>query len=93
MREAPIYFEEDEDDSENEEEFTQEIKRSVVEFVVRRFGLFNSADIARVLNWKVRDVNQVLKYLECSGRVKRAKLGRTSIWTPVEERHISPMYY
>ncbi|MEM2889948.1 MAG: hypothetical protein QW358_01180 [Candidatus Hadarchaeum sp.] len=93
MREAPIYIEEEEDDFESEEDLTMEIKRSVVEFVVRRFGLYNSADIAKALNWKVREVNQVLKHLECSGRVKREKMGRTFIWTPVEERHISPMYY
>lgn len=93
MKESTIYIDEDEDEGESEEEFSFEIKRSVVEFVLRRFGLFSSADIARALNWKVKDVNQVLKYLECSGHVKRAKLGRNSIWTPVEERHISPMYY
>jgi hypothetical protein len=93
MREAPIYLEEEEDEGESEEDFSMEVKRSVVEFVVRRFGLYNSADIAKVLNWKVREVNQVLKHLECSGRLKREKLGRTFIWTPVEERHISPMYY
>ncbi len=93
MRDSPIYIEEDEGDGESDEEISLEIKQSVVEFVLRRFGLFSSADIARALNWKVRDVNQVLKNLECSGRVKHAKLGRSSIWTPVEERHISPMYY
>jgi hypothetical protein len=93
MKESPIYIDEDDDEGESEEEFSFEIKRSVVEFVLRRFGLFSSADIARVLNWKVKDVNEVLKYLECSGHVKHAKTGRNSIWTPVDERHISPMYY
>ncbi|MGC8816392.1 MAG: hypothetical protein ACP5PX_01035 [Candidatus Hadarchaeum sp.] len=93
MREAPIYLEEDEDDFESEEDLSMEIKRSVVEFVVRRFGLYSSADIAKALNWKVREVNRVLKHLECSGRVKREKIGKTFIWMPVEERHISPMYY
>lgn len=93
MRESPIYIEDDIDEGESEEELTMEIKQSVVEFVLRRFGLFNSSDIAKVLNWKLKDVNQVLKHLECTGRVKHAKLGRSSVWTPVEERHISPMYY
>ncbi len=93
MRESPIYIDEEDDDGESEEELTMEIKQSVVEFVLRRFGLFRPADLAKALNWKVKDVNQVLKVLECTGRVKHAKLGRASIWTPVEERHISPMYY
>ena len=93
MRESPIYIEEDEEEGESEEELSLEIRQSVVEFVLRRFGLFSPTDIARALNWKVKDVNQVLKYLECTGRVKHAKLGRNKIWTPVEERHISPMYY
>ncbi|MGQ9788825.1 MAG: hypothetical protein ACUVQM_05950 [Candidatus Hadarchaeaceae archaeon] len=93
MRGATIYIEEDEDEFDSEEDLSMEIRRSVVELVVRRFGLCSPGDIARALNWKVREVNQVLKHLECSGRVKREKLGRTLIWIPVEERHLSPMYY
>jgi len=93
MREAPIYLEEDEEEHDEEEDWSLEVKRSVVEFVLRRFGIMSSADIARALNWKVREVNQVLKYLECYGRVKHAKLGRNHIWTPVEESYLSPMYY
>ena len=93
MKESPIYIDEEDDECESEEELSLEIKQSVVEFVLRRFGLFNSSDIARALDWKLKDVNQVLKHLECTGRVKHAKLGRSSVWTPVEERHISPMYY
>lgn len=93
MRESPLYIEEEDDDGESEEELSMEIKQSVVEFVLRRFGLFSPSDIAKALNWKLKDVNQVLKYLECTGRVKHAKLGRNSVWMPTEERHISPMYY
>lgn len=93
MREGAIYIEEEEDDFESEENLSMEIKRSVVDFVIRRFGLYSPTDIAKALNWKVREVNQVLKHLECSGRVKREKIGRTLFWKPVEERHVSPMYY
>lgn len=92
MEEYPIYIEEDEDEMEGAD-WSLDVKRAVVEFVLRRFGLLSSADIARALSWKVSEVNKVLSKLEGSGQVKRAKLGRNYVWAPAEERHISPMYY
>ncbi len=92
MEEYPIYIEEDEDEMEGAD-WSLDVKRAVVEFVLRRFGLLSSADIARALSWKVSEVNKVLSKLEVSGQVKRAKLGRNYVWAPAEERHISPMYY
>jgi DNA-binding MarR family transcriptional regulator len=92
MEEHAVYLEEDEDEF-DEDDSILEIKRCVVEFVLRRFGLLSAADIARALEWKVKDVNQVLKNLEGHGRVKRAKLGRSYVWAPVDERYQTPMHY
>jgi len=92
MEEYRAYLDEDEDEP-DEDECSLEIKSCVVEFVLRRFGLFSAADIARALEWKVKEVNTVLKNLEGVGRVKRSKLGKQYVWTPVEERHQTPMHY
>lgn len=92
MEEYPVYIEEDEDEMEGAD-WSLEVKRAVVEFLLRRFGLLSSADIAKALSWKVSEVNKVLNKLEGSGQVKRTKLGRNYVWVPVEERHVSPMYY
>ncbi len=93
MKKASVYLEEDEEEYGDEKEWSAEIKRSVVEFVLRKFGILSSSDLSKALSWKVREVNQVLKYLESTGRVKHAKLGRNSVWSPAEERYLSPMYY
>jgi uncharacterized membrane protein len=50
-------------------------------------------DIARALCWKVVEVNRVLRDLESAGRVKRTKLGRSNVWTHMEEYHQDKMYY
>ena len=92
MEKYPAYQDGDEDEF-DDDELSLEIKSCVVEFVLRRFGLFSATDIARALEWKVKEVNSVLKSLEGYGRVKRSKLGKQYVWTPVEERHQTPMHY
>jgi DNA-binding MarR family transcriptional regulator len=90
MEEIPINVEEEE---EEEEDWTFRIRHEVIEFILRRYGLLSSSDIARVLNWKVGEINHVLRDLERSGRVRRTKLGRTYVWTHIEDYHSNKMYY
>ncbi len=89
MEKFPRYIEEEEE----EEDTATKIKHEVIEFILRRYSLLSAGDMARVLGWKVKEVNQVLKNLENFGRVKRTKIGRSYVWTHVEERHLNPMYY
>ena len=89
MEELPAYLEEEEE----EEEWVQDIKHEVIEFILRRYGLLSARDIARALGWKVWEVNRVLRHLEHSGRVKRTKLGRNHVWTHTEEHQLNLMYY
>lgn len=90
MEEMPIYLE---DEEEEEEDWEQKIRHEVIEFVLRRFGLLSASDIARALNWKVGEINHALRELERSGRVRRTRLGRTYVWTHVEEYYSNKMYY
>ncbi len=90
MEEFPPYLEEEE---EGEEDWASKIKHEVIEFILRRYSLLSAPDMARVLGWKVREVNRVLRNLENFGRVKRTKLGRTYVWTHIEEHRLNPMYY
>lgn len=91
MNEFPVHLEEEAE--EIEEAQPLRIKREVIEFILRRYGLLSARDISRALGWKVRDVNRVLKALESSGRVRRTKLGRSHVWTHIDEYLPNPMYY
>lgn len=64
-----------------------------MEYVIKRFGMLSAKDIARILNWKMKDVNFVLKQLESFGRVRKTKLGRTFAWTHIDASLHNPMYY
>lgn len=55
--------------------------------------MLSAKDIARILNWKMKDVNFVLKQLESFGRVRKTKLGRTFAWTHIDASLHNPMYY
>ncbi|HID61116.1 MAG TPA: hypothetical protein EYP46_04575 [Hadesarchaea archaeon] len=90
MEELPVYLEEEE---EEEEDWETNLRYEVIEFILRRHGLLSAHDIARVLGWKVVQVNRVLKTLESAGRVKRTRLGRTNVWTHIEEHQRNLMYY
>lgn len=91
MKEFPAYLEEE--DGEAEENWALKIKYEIIEFILHRYGLLSARDIARALEWKVREVNHVLRNLESSGRVKRTKLGRTNVWTHIDEHRPNLMYY
>ncbi len=91
MREFPEFLEEEE--GEEEKDWPAAIREEIIEYILRRYGVLRALDIARVLNWKVREVNSVLRQLEHSGRAKRVKLGRNYVWSPIEELHLTPMYY
>ncbi len=88
--ELPEFIEEEE---EGGEDWLRMVRLEVIEYILRRHGVLRAPDIARILEWKVREVNHVLRQLENSGRVRRTKLGRKYVWTPVEEPHLIPMYY
>ena len=90
MEELPEFIEEEE---EEEEDWPRMIRLEVIEYILRRHGVLRAPDIARILEWKVREVNRVLRQLENSGRVKRMKLGKNYVWSPIEEPHLIPMYY
>lgn len=89
MEEFPEFIEEEEE----EEDWPRMVRLEIIEYILRRYGVLRTPDIARILNWKVRDVNHVLRQLENSGRVKRTKLGRNYVWSSVEEPYLIPMYY
>jgi len=89
--EFPPYLEEEE--FEDEGEWLEKARYEIVEYILRRYGVLRSRDIARILNWKVREVTGVLKALESWGRVKRTRLGRTQAWCPMEEHFQNLMYY
>lgn len=90
MEEILAYPEEEE---EEDEDWALKIRHEIIEFVLRRFGLLSASDLSRALKWKVGEVNRTLRELESSGRVKRTKLGRTYVWTHIEEHHFNKMYY
>lgn len=91
MEDLPAYLEEEEE--EEEEDWAYRIRHEVIEFILQRYGLLRASDVARALNWKIGDVNRVLRHLESHGRVKRTRLGRTYVWTHIEEHRFNPMYY
>jgi Mn-dependent DtxR family transcriptional regulator len=92
MREFPPYLEEEEDIV-DEEEWLERAKYEIVEFILRRYGVLRAGDIAKILNWKTKEVNSVLRNLESWGRIRRTKLGRTLAWAHLEEHIPNPMYY
>ena len=69
------------------------IRGEIIEYILRRYGSLKARDIARILGCKVQDVRQILKQLELSGRVRKAKLGRNYTWAPVEDLHYDRIYY
>jgi predicted ArsR family transcriptional regulator len=84
----------DEEEEEEEEEFWPvTIRAELIEYVLRRYGSLKVRDLSRILGCKLKDVRQVLRQLERSGRVKKAKLGRNYIWASTEEFHCGFMYY
>jgi chromosome segregation and condensation protein ScpB len=92
MDELPDYI--DEEEEEEEEEFWPiTIRAELIEYVLRRYGSLKVRDLSRILGCKLQDVRQVLRQLERSGRVKKAKLGRNYIWASTEEFHSGFMYY
>ena len=90
MQEFPEFIEEEE---EEEKHWPTMIRLEIIEYILRRYGVLRAPDLARILDWKVREVNRALHQLESSGRVKRTKLGRSHVWSSVEEPHLIPMYY
>lgn len=94
MREMPEYIQEEEEEGEEEEEYWPlNIRSEVIEYILRRYGCLQARDIAHILGCRTEDVRQTLRQLERSGRVRRAKLGRNYVWSPVEEPHLNLMYY
>ncbi len=89
----PLGYEEDIEMEMDGEEWLERARHEIVEFILRRYGVMRSRDIARVLNWRVREVNQVLKTLESWGKVKRTRIGRVQAWCPIEEFLTNCMYY
>jgi len=83
-----VYLEEEEE----EEEWPLNIRYELIEYLLRRYGALQARDIARILGCRMYLVQQVLRQLEHSGRVKRAKIGRSYVYSPKEEFH-GFMYY
>jgi len=91
MREPPQYMEEEEE--EEEEYWPLNIRFELIEYILRRYGSLQAKDIAQILGCRTEEVRRILRELERSGRVRRAKLGKNYVWTPVEEPHLNFMYY
>ena len=91
MEKFPEFIEEEEE--EEAKDWPKIVRLEIIEYILRRYGVLRAPDLARVLNWKVREVNHVLRQLEGFGRVKRTKLGRSYVWSSFEEQHLTPMYY
>jgi uncharacterized membrane protein len=91
MQEFPEFIEEEEE--EEREDWLRMVRLEIIEYILRRYGVLRAPDLARILDWKVREVNRVLRQLENFGRVKRTKLGRNYVWSSVEEPHLTPMHY
>lgn len=92
MQELPEYIEEVEDEEE-QEFWPMSIRGEVIEYILRRYGSLKARDIAHILGCKIQDVRQILRQLERSGRVRKAKLGRNCKWASVEDLHSNLMYY
>ena len=86
-------YEEEEEEEEEGEFSLLAIRYEVIEYILRRYGCMHAKEIARILGCGIRDVNRTLRALERSGRVRRAKLGGTQVWSSVEELQPAPMYY
>ena len=83
----------DEEEDEEQEFWPMSIRGEIIEYILRRYGSLKARDIARILGCKIQDVSQLLRQLERSGRVRKAKLGRNYTWAPVEDMHSDLMYY
>jgi len=83
----------DEEEDEEQEFWPMSIRGEIIEYILRRYGSLKARDIARILGCKIQDVSQLLRQLERSGRVRKAKLGRNYMWTPAEDMHSNLMYY
>lgn len=90
MQEFPEFIEEEEEEV---KDWPRVVRLEIIEYILRRYGVLRAPDLAHILDWKVREVNRVLRQLESSGRVKRTKLGRSHVWSSIEEPHLTPMYY
>ena len=86
---SPEYIEEEE---EEEDFWPLSIRYELIEYLLRRYGALQARDIARILGCKMHVVQQVLRQLERSGKVNRAKIGRNFVYSPKEESH-GFMYY
>jgi DNA-binding MarR family transcriptional regulator len=92
MEELPDYIDEEEEE-EQEEFWPVTIRAELIEYILRRYGSLKVRDLSRILGCKLQDVRQILRQLERSGRVKKAKLGRNYIWASTDEFHCGLMYY
>ncbi len=90
--ELPMYLDEDEE-VEDEMEFLEKARYEIIEYILRKYGILSSKDIAKIMNWKTKEVNLVLKDLESWGRIKRTKMGRIMAWAHIEEHIHNPMFY
>ncbi len=90
MPEFPTYIEEEEE--EEEEYWPRSIRYEVIEFLLRKYGALQARDIARVLGCRMPLVQNVLRQLERHGKVTRAKVGKSYVYSSKEEHH-GFMYY
>lgn len=91
----PEYIEEEEEEEEEPEEeyWPLTVRAEVIEYILRRYGCLKARDIACILGCRPSDVQHTLRHLERSGRVKKAKLGKSYVWSSMEEFHSNLMYY
>jgi len=87
----PIGYVEEEEEEEAEY-WPLSIRYEVIEFILRKYGALQAKDIARILGCKMYLVQNVLKQLEHHGKVKRARIGKSYVYSPREEHH-GFMYY
>lgn len=71
----------------------KEVRKELILYLLRNYGDLQTKDIAEVLGYKPRTVRRSLKKLKESGKVEADKLGRSYLWSPVEEEKERMMYF
>lgn len=71
----------------------KKVRREVIMYILERYGNLKTKDIAKVLGLKPRTIRKTLKKLEDEEKIKGDKIGRSYIWSSLEEKKKGMMYF
>ncbi len=71
----------------------KKIRKELILYLLENYGELQTKDIAEILGYEPRTIRRSLKKLEESGKIESDKLGRSYIWSPVEEEEERLMYF